>query len=304
MPVEGESLRKAVQKSMNVRHFDCMGKLVGRETQTKAVITHLTGALDPKTKVWDDAKEKTCSLAIAGGRGIGKTMFLRHLAGARDMTNGLIESSCVGGKAVTVSFSESPSAIRMCGQQGEDLFRSFGVQLLTSNKVPFEIAEKVASFDDAILLVREHLQLTATEPLTVLVDDMHMFGDDKVQAIVAFLKAHQDKTVKNGVPPVLFVFATLTALSVLKKSRDVDVVHLTCLSDDIGLSLLPDHIAALLRENDELYFLYRILQGHPRAIKDGLGSIKVEDLKAAADCPLRLLEVQQEITKKTFLLQE
>ena len=156
----------------------------------------------------------------------------------------------MGGKAVTVSFSleafkvgvfnESLNASRMFFQEGEDLFRSFGVQLLAYNKVPFEIAEKVASFDDAILLVREHLQLTATEPLTVLVDDMQLFGDKKVQAIVAFLKAHQDKTIKNehGAPPVLFVFATSTPQAILEKSsiREVDIVQLTRLSDDIGLS--------------------------------------------------------------------
>ena len=209
---------------LNVHHFVCTGTLLEREVQTKAVIEELMGALERKQGVWDAAGAKTRVLTITGVKGCGKTMFMRHLAGGQaggKAQQGLLESSRVGGKAVVVSHS---AIVHMKGRQGEGLLRSFGALLLADNRVPRESAEAIASFDEAIFLMREKLGLTATEPLTVLVDIMLL--NHQVEDLIIYLKQYQDKTMppsqetlekmseedrKALRPPVLFVFSALTA---------------------------------------------------------------------------------------------
>ena len=243
-------------KHLNVHHFVRMGTLLEREVQVKAVIEELLGALERKQGVWDSELSKTRVLTITGVKGCGKTMFMRHLAGGKAQ-QGFIESSRVGGKAVVVSFHEDAGIAHMKGRQGNELLRSFGVLLLAYNKVPLETAKKIASFDEAILLMRESLELSATEPLTVLVDEIIMLkdlneGKDwQVTALVTYLKKYQDWTI-TGNMPVLFVFSSpeqyMEACATVSGSRVVETVNLECLSDDSAtLSLLPDDVQECIK---------------------------------------------------------
>ena len=300
-------------KHLNVHHFVRMSTLLEREVQTKAVIEELMGALERKQGVWDSELSKTRVLTITGVKGCGKTMFMRHLAGGQaggKAQQGLVESSRVGGKAVVVSNS---AIVHMKGRQGEGLLRSFGVLLLADNRVPRESAEAIASFDEAILLMREELGLTTTEPLTVLVDIMLL--NHQLEDLIIYLKQYQDKTMppsqetlekmseedrKALPPPVLFVFSALTAQPMAEHAtasgRAVEVLNLDCFSDDeAAFKLLPEGIRECIKEHGALQALYKSLGGHPRAITEGLALIPVRQLRAAVTSATEYARVESEI---------
>ena len=322
-------LRKAVADSLDVRHYPCL-TVLEREEPTKVVLQHLRDVLDRHPRAWDSERSKTRVLAITGVKGCGKTRLMKHLAGhaedrpgekekenrnhgftqhlAQKKQPGPIESSGVGGKAVVVSLNEDARIEHMVGKRGRELSRSFGVLLLAYNKVPLEIAEKVASFDEAILLVRESLELTATEPLTVLVDEIIMLkdlslneGKDwQVTELVTYLKKYQDETITENMPPVLFVFSSMTeqymTACATASGRVVDTVNLECLSDDSAtLSLLPDDVRKCINKHGALQALYKSLGGHPRAITEGLALIPVDELERAVDSPSVYRDVQRNI---------
>ena len=320
-------LRKAVADSLDVRHYPCL-TVLEREEPTKVVLQHLRDVLDRDPRAWDSERSKTRVLAITSVKGCGKTRLMKHLAGhaedrlgekekgerdykftqhlAQKKQPGPIESSGVGGKAVVVSLNEDACIEHMAGKRGRGLLRSFGVQLLAYNRVPKEIAEKVASFGEAILLVRESLELSATEPLTVLVDEIIMLkglnkGKDwQVTQLVTYLKQYQDKTITGNMPPVLFVFSSMTEqymkACATASGRVVDTVNLECLSDDSAtLSLLPGDVRQCINEYGALQALYKSLGGHPRAITEGLALIPGDELKRAVDSPSVYSNVQRKI---------
>ena len=322
-------LRKAVADSLDVRHYPCL-TVLEREEPTKVVLQHLRDVLDRHPRAWDSERSKTRVLAITGVKGCGKTRLMKHLAGyaedrpgekekenrnhgftqhlAQKKQPGPIESSGVGGKAVVVSLNEAARIDHMVGKRGRELSRSFGVLLLAYNKVPLEIAELVASFDEAILLVRESLELSATEPLTVLVDEIIMLkdlslneGKDwQVTELVTYLKKYQDETITENMPPVLFVFSSMTeqymTACATASGRVVDTVNLECLSDDSAtLSLLPDDVRKCINKHGALQALYKSLGGHPRAITEGLALIPVDELERAVDSPSVYRDVQRNI---------
>ena len=322
-------LRKAVAASLDVRHYPCL-TVLEREEPTKVVLQHLRDVLSKNSGAWDNEQSKTRVLTITGVKGCGKTRLIKDLAGyAEDRPGeqekpenkkrkhelvqqavgqkqrGPIESSDVGGKAVVVSFNEDAPIGHMAGKRGCELLRSFGVQLLAYNKVPLEIAEKIASFDEAILLVRENLELSATEPLTVLVDEIIMLKDLnekkdwQVMELVTYLKQNQDKTIPGDVP-LLFVFSSLTeqymTACATASGRVVETVNLECLSDNSAtLSLLPDDVRQCIKEHGALQALYKSLGGHPRAITEGLALIPVSQLRAAVKSATEYTRVETRI---------
>ena len=190
-----------------------VGELSERDGDIEAVTEYLRG-VQTKSKCVERQGTKairTGLFLLHAVKGGGKTVLLKKIAADHAVQND------DGGAGIFVTYNGGPTVYPITPW---DELRCFAVQLLLSQGVPDNIAERVKSLDAALEFMRKAKDLSPSAPLTICVDEIAVLDGQKVeksalgpgQATICALMGYQDNVTNEGTHGrVYFIFSALIA---------------------------------------------------------------------------------------------
>ena len=276
MLLDAEGLNKAVPafKPCNV----IAKELSERDKDIEAVTDYLCDVRDKSPLVYEDQgggqlrTELFLVYAVMGG---GKTAFLKKIAAQH-----AVKSDDGVGAGIFMSYNQSTSLVYRATRSDE--LRCFAVQLLLHYEVPAEVAKRVKSLDAALAFMRAAMDLPASAPLTICVDEIAVLdkqkaaGHDPAQRTISALMGYQDSLTNKGTHGrVYFIFSSLISSYADSPpgagwgGRRIKRHGLKNLSMDAAAALLSEEAREMIAENPPVAVLFAGLGGHPRAVVEG-----------------------------------
>ena len=272
--LDAEGLDKAVPafKPCNV----IAEELSERDKDIEAVTDYLRDVRDKSPLVYEDQgggqlrTELFLVYAVMGG---GKTAFLKKIAAQH-----AVKSDDGVGAGIFMSYNQSTSLVYRATRSDE--LRCFAVQLLLHYEVPAEVAKRVKSLDAALAFMRAAMDLPASAPLTICVDEIAVLdkqkaaGHDPAQRTISALMGYQDSLTNKGTHGrVYFIFSSLISSYADSPpgvgGRRIKRHGLKNLSMDAAAALLSEEAREMIAENPPVAVLFAALGGHPRAVVEG-----------------------------------